>query len=46
MTSPALAAKNNVSINTFQGFQTISSAPVIIAAVVILGIVGMLMSRR
>lgn len=30
MSAGALSAKNNVSINTYQGFQTISSAPVII----------------
>jgi hypothetical protein len=42
----ARAAAGNVSYNSYQGFSTISSAPVILAAVVILGIVGMLMSRR
>jgi hypothetical protein len=46
MTAPAAAAKNNVSLNTYGGFQTISSGPTIIAAVVILGIVGFLMMRH
>jgi hypothetical protein len=44
--TPAAAAKQNVSANVYSGFQTISSGPVIIAAVVILGIVGMLMFRH
>jgi predicted ABC-type sugar transport system permease subunit len=42
----ARLAAGNVSANTYSGFQTISSGPVIIAAVVILGIVGMLMMRK
>ena len=45
LSGAALAAKNNVSANTYGGFQTISTGPTIIAAVVILGIVGMLMFR-
>lgn len=46
LTGAGLAAKSNVSANTYGGFQTVSTGPTIIAAVVILGIVGMLMSRR
>lgn len=46
MSTAGAAAKNNVSLNTYGGFQTISSGPTIIAAVVILGIVGYLMMRR
>jgi len=46
LTGAGLAAKGNVSANTYGGFQTVSTGPTIIAAVVILGIVGMLMSRR
>lgn len=45
-TAGATAAKGNVTANTYGGFQTISSAPTIIAAVVILGIVSMLMYRK
>jgi hypothetical protein len=46
MTTVAKAARNNVSLNTYGGFQTISSGPTIIAAVVILGIVAFLMYRH
>jgi len=42
----AVAAHANVTANSYGGFQTISTGPTIIAAVIILGIVGMLMSRR
>ena len=48
-TASALAAKaasGNISANAYSGFQTISSGPTIIAAVVILGIVGLLMARK
>ena len=45
LSGAALAAKANVTANTYGGFQTISTGPTIIAAVVILGIVGMLMFR-
>jgi hypothetical protein len=45
-TTVARAAAGNVSKNTWGGFQTISTGPTIIAAVVILGIVGMLMYKR
>jgi len=45
-TTTARAVGANVSANTYGGFQTISSGPTIIAAVVILGIVGMLMFRK
>jgi hypothetical protein len=45
LSGAGLAAKNNVTANTYGGFQTISTGPTIIAAVVILGIVGMLMFR-
>ena len=41
----ARAAAGNVSSNAYGGFQTIASGPTIIAAVVILGIVGLLMRR-
>jgi hypothetical protein len=41
----AKAAQGNATFQTYQGLQTLSSAPVILAAVVILGIVGMLMHR-
>jgi fumarate reductase subunit C len=46
MTAAGAAAKGNVSANTYAGFQTIASAPVVIAAVVIIGIVSMLMARK
>lgn len=42
----ATAARKNVSLNTEAGFQILSSGPTIIAAVVILGIVGYLMMRK
>lgn len=42
----AVAAKGNLTANTYGGFQTISSGPTIIAAVVILGIVAMLMYKK
>jgi hypothetical protein len=45
LTGAASAAKANVTANTYGGFQTISTGPTIIAAVVILGIVGMLMFK-
>ena len=45
-TTAAKAAAGNVSKNTYGGFQTISTGPTIIAAVIILGIVGMLMFRK
>lgn len=45
-TAAYAASKGNVTANTYGGFQTISTGPTIIAAVIILGIVGMLMSRR
>ena len=45
-TTGAVAAKGNISANTYGGFQTISSGPTIIAAVVILGIVALLMYRK
>ena len=45
-TTAAVAAKGNISANTYGGFQTISSGPTVIAAVVILGIVALLMYRK
>ena len=45
-TSAAYAAASNVTSNTAGGFQTLSVSPTVIAAVIVLGIVGMLAVRR
>ena len=45
-TGACLAARNNVSANTYGAWQTLSSAPVIIGAVIILGIVGIMGGRQ
>ena len=37
------AARANFSANTYSGYQTLSVGPTVLAAVVILGIVGLLM---
>ena len=42
----AKAAAGNATTGAYSGLQTLSSAPVILAAVIILGIVGMLMGKR
>ena len=47
-TTAANAARSNFSANTYAGFQTLSVGPTVLAAVVVLGIVGLLlyMGRR
>jgi len=45
-TSEAAYAKGNTSTNTWSSIQLSGVAPVIIGAVIILGIIGMLYSRR
>lgn len=46
LTGAALAARNNVSLNTYGAFQITSVGPYVMGAVIILGIVGLMMSRR
>lgn len=46
LTGSALDAKNNVTKNTYDAFNLTSVAPTIIGAVVILGLIGGLLSRR
>ena len=47
-TTAANMARNNFSANTYAGFQTLSVGPTVLAAVIVLGIVGLLlyMGRR
>lgn len=44
--APALAAKGNTSAGVYGGFLTLANAPQIMAAVIILGIVGFLVMRK
>ena len=45
LSGASLAARQNVTANTYGGFQTLSVSPTVIAAVIVLGIVGMLAYR-
>lgn len=45
LTASAAASKGNVTANTYAGFNLVSVAPIILAAVVILGIVALLYMR-
>jgi len=46
LTTAGTAAKANVTANTYSAFNLVAVGPIIFGAVIILGIVGMLYSRR
>lgn len=46
LTTGGTAAVGNVTTNTYNGFNIVSIAPIVLAAVVILGIVSLLAARR
>ena len=45
-TTAAAAARDNVTVNTYSAFNLVAVGPIIYGAVIILGIVGLLYSRR